>query len=112
MPLVLGEHMIDCTTRTAIMGILNLSPDSRVAHSIAQTREAVQRAVELHEAGADIIDVGGRSTRTGARIPSADEEIEVVCPVIEAIRKEGIPVSVDTWTPAVARAAQPQAFTC
>ena len=105
MRLVLGEHVIDCTTRTAIMGILNLSPDSPVAHSIAPTREAVQRAVKLHEAGADIIDVGGRSTHTGSQIMSVDQEIELVCPVIEAIRGEGIPVSVDTSTPSVARAA-------
>ena len=89
MRLVLGEHVIDCTDRTAIMGILNVSYDSPVAHSIARTHEAAGRAVELHRAGADIIDVGARSTRTGARVISADEEIQRVCPVIEAIRNEG-----------------------
>lgn len=105
MKLELGEHVIDCTDRTAVMGILNVSYDSPVAHSVFDPHEAVARAVELHHAGAEIIDVGAHSTKTGARDLSPREEIERVCPVIEAVRAEGIPVSVDTWTPSVARAA-------
>lgn len=105
MKLELGEHVIDCTDRTAVMGILNVSYDSPVAHSVFDPHEAVARAVELHHAGAEIIDVGAHSTKTGAHDLSPREEIERVCPVIEAVRAEGIPVSVDTWTPSVARAA-------
>ncbi len=105
MKLELGEHVIDCTDRTAVMGILNVSYDSPVAHSVFDPHEALARAVELHHSGAEIIDVGAHSTKTGARDLDPQEEIERVCPVIEAISAEGIPVSVDTWTPAVARAA-------
>jgi dihydropteroate synthase len=103
--LELGEHVIDCTDRTAVMGILNVSYDSPVAHSVFDPREALGRAIELRDAGAEIIDVGANSTRTGGRDLEPQEEIERVCPVIEAISREGIAVSVDTWTPSVARAA-------
>lgn len=105
MRLQLGEHVIDCTDRTAVMGILNVSYDSPVTQSVFDPRDALERAIELHRAGAEIIDVGAHSTRTGARDLEPQEEIERVCPVIEAISREGIPVSVDTWTPSVARAA-------
>ena len=87
------------------MGILNVSYDSPVTHSVFDPHDSVARAVELHRAGAEIVDVGAHSTRTGARDLEPQEEIERVCPVIEAVAREGIPVSVDTWTPAVARAA-------
>lgn len=105
MRLTLGEHTIDCTDHTAVMGILNVSYDSPVTHSVFDPRVALTRAVELHRAGAEIIDIGAHSTRTSGRDLDPQEEIERVCPVIEAVRAEGIPVSVDTWTPAVARAA-------
>ncbi len=105
MRLELGGHVIDCTGRTAVMGILNVASDSPVRHSVAGPHEAFTRAIELHRAGAEIIDVGAHSTRTGGRDLDPREEIERVCPVIERIHAEGIPVSVDTWTPAVARAA-------
>ena len=105
MRLTLGEHTIDCTDHTAVMGILNVSYDSPVTHSVFDPRVALTRAVELHRAGAEIIDIGAHSTRTSGRDLDTQEEIERVCPVIEAVRAEGIPVSVDTWTPAVARAA-------
>jgi len=87
------------------MGILNVSYDSPVSQSIVPPRDALVRALELHAAGAAIIDVGAHSTRTGARDVSPQEEIDRVCPVIEAVSAEGIPVSVDTWTPSVAEAA-------
>jgi dihydropteroate synthase len=87
------------------MGILNVSYDSPVTQSVFDPRDALARAIELHEAGAEIIDVGANSTRSLGRELDAQEEIDRVCPVIEAIRAEGIAVSVDTWTPAVARAA-------
>jgi dihydropteroate synthase len=105
LKLELGEHVIDCTDRTAVMGILNVSYDSPIAHSIFDPRDALARAIELHRHGAEIIDVGAHSTKSNARDLDPQEEIERVCPVIEAISAEGIPVSVDTWTPSVARAA-------
>lgn len=105
MKLLLGEQVIDCTDRTAIMGILNLSDDSPIGESIVPTSAARDRALALHDAGAEIIDVGAHSTAAGKREISAQEEIERVCPVIEAVRAAGIPVSVDTWSAEVARAA-------
>src|SRR3954452_12473743 len=92
--LELGEHVIDCTGRTAVMGILNVSYDSPVVHSVFDPRDALARALELQRDGAEIVDIGAHSTRTGARDLEAQEEIERVCPVIEAVSREGIPVSV------------------
>ena len=105
MQLTLGEHVIDCADRTAVMGILNLSDDSPIAESIVTVPAARERALALRREGAEIIDVGAHSTAAGKREMSAQEEIERVCPVIEAVRAEGIPVSVDTWGAEVARAA-------
>ena len=105
MRLTLGEHTIDCTDRTAVMGILNVSDDSPIAPSIVDAAAARERAAALHAAGAEIIDVGAHSTAAGRREMSAQEEIERVCPAVEAVRAEGLPVSVDTWQAEVARAA-------
>ena len=103
--LELGDLAIDCTNRTVVMGIVNVSHDSPVAHSVFAPDEARSYALELVRRGAAIIDVGAQSTRSNGRPMSALEEIERVCPVIETLRAEGIPTSVDTWTPEVARAA-------
>lgn len=105
MKLLLGEHTIDCTYRTAVMGILNVSDDSPITESIVRTGSAIDRAVELRRQGAEIIDVGAVSTSSGSRALDTQEEIDRVCPVIESIVREGIPTSVDTWNPLVARAA-------
>ena len=90
-----------------IMGILNVTPDSFHDGGKYYDRNlAVERAYQLRDDGADIIDVGGESTRPGSHPVPAGEEIERVCPVIEAIAKDiGIPVSVDTTKSEVARAA-------
>lgn len=97
--LVLGE-------RTLIMGILNVTPDSFFAggrYSDAQL--AVDRAFEMERQGADILDVGGESTRPGADPISADEEIARVMPVLEGVRgKLRIPISLDTQKAEVAEA--------
>lgn len=105
MQLRLGEHRLDVTDRAAIMAILNVSRDSPIAASIVDPSAALDRARELREQGAAIIDVGAHSTSSAAAEIEAQEEIERVTPVIEALASEGVPVSVDTWTPAVARAA-------
>ena len=105
MILRLRDRELDCTNRTAIMGILNVSDDSPVDFSRVAVEQALDRARELAKQGAEIIDIGAHSTATGARDLTAQEEIGRVVPVIEAAAKEGILTSVDTWTPEVARAA-------
>jgi dihydropteroate synthase len=87
------------------MGIVNVTPDSFFpASRTAATGEAVARGRALFEAGCDIVDVGGESTRPGASPVDADEERARVVPVIEALAPFG-PVSVDTMKESVARAA-------
>jgi len=105
MELRLGEHTIDCTNRTVVMGILNISDDSPIGASIVASTSAVDRAVVLRGQGATIIDIGAVSTAAGARQLETQEEIDRVCPAIEAVAREGIATSVDTWNPEVARAA-------
>lgn len=96
---------IDCTDRTAIMAILNVSDDSPVAFSRVGVAEALDRARALTRDGAALVDVGAHSTATGARDLTPQEEQERVAPVVEALVREGHVVSVDTWTPEVAQAA-------
>ena len=105
MLLELGKHRIDTADRTAIMAILNLSPDSPVAGSVVDPSKALARARALVAEGAAIIDVGAHSTSSRAAPITPQEEIERVCPVIEALVADGIPVTVDSWTAEVARAA-------
>lgn len=92
---------------TRIMGILNVTPDSFYdGGRYSDTDTALARAVQMAAEGADIIDIGGESTRPGAVPVSAAEEIDRVCPVIEMIRREvEIPVSIDTTKSPVAREA-------
>ena len=89
------------------MGIVNVTPDSfSDGGTFATTECAVAHALRLVEQGADILDVGGESTRPRATPISADEEIRRVLPVIEALQsKVSVPISIDTMKPAVARTA-------
>jgi dihydropteroate synthase len=93
--------------RTLIMGILNVTPDSFSDGGLfGSVDEAVAHAERLITEGADIIDVGGESTRPGGAPVSAEEEISRVVPVIEALaRRVSVPLSVDTTKSEVARAA-------
>jgi len=97
--LVLGE-------RTLIMGILNITPDSFFAGGrYPDAQLAVEKAFEMEQQGADILDVGGESTRPGADPLTADEEIARVLPVLEGVRgKLRIPISLDTQKAEVAEA--------
>ncbi len=90
-----------------IMGILNISPDSFYSgSSYPDIKQAVKRALEMVEEGADIIDVGGQSTRPGSTSISEEEEIKRVIPVIETLSKEiDIPLSCDTYKATVAERA-------
>ena len=101
-----GGRVLDLS-RTAIMGILNVTPDSFSDGGIFLSRDAaVAHALTMVEEGADIIDVGGESTRPGAQAVSVQEELDRVIPVIEAIaRAVPVPVSIDTSKPEVMRAA-------
>jgi dihydropteroate synthase len=89
------------------MGIVNVTPDSfSDGGRFLEAGAAVAHARTLMDQGADILDIGGESTRPGAAPVDADEEIARVVPVIEAIRAAGdIPLSIDTMKPTVARAA-------
>lgn len=89
-----------------LMGIVNVTPDSFFDGGLHNTTErAVHHAHELIEAGADIVDIGGESTRPGALPVSVQDELNRVIPVIEALRGCGAVVSVDTRKPEVMRAA-------
>ncbi|HXV22219.1 MAG TPA: dihydropteroate synthase [Desulfuromonadales bacterium] len=93
--------------RPLIMGILNVTPDSfSDGGRFCSVESALRRGLELAAEGADLIDVGGESTRPGATPVSAQEEIDRVVPVIEALRREvALPLSVDTSKAAVASAS-------
>jgi dihydropteroate synthase len=104
--LILRKRRLELGKRTLIMGILNVTPDSfydggRYSESIP----ALQRADDLAEEGADIIDVGGESTRPGAEAVPADQEWRRIAPVIEHLVEENRVVSVDTYKAEVARRA-------
>lgn len=93
--------------RTLIMGVLNITDDSfSDGGSFLDVGYAQQRAFEMVEAGADIIDIGGESSRPGATPISVREEISRVLPVLKKIRgKIGVPVSIDTYKSSVAEVA-------
>jgi dihydropteroate synthase len=101
-----GGRPLDLS-RPAVMGILNVTPDSFSDGGVFLSREsAIAHARRMADEGADIIDVGGESTRPGAQPVSAQEEMDRVVPVIEALRgKISLPISIDTSKPEVMRAA-------
>jgi dihydropteroate synthase len=102
-----GGDAIDLSAHALIMGVLNVTPDSfSDGGEFFATDKAVEHGRQMAAAGAEIIDVGGESTRPGAEAISADEEIARVIPVIEQLRGH-VPgfISVDTSKAAVARAA-------
>ena len=103
----LGTHAF-ATGRTLVMGILNVTPDSfSDGGAWLDPRTAITHAEEMLRDGADILDVGGVSTRPGAAPVSAEEEWARVGPVLEALQPLGACVSIDTFTPSVAlRACQ------
>lgn len=101
-----GNRVLDLS-RTHVMGILNVTPDSfSDGGRFSQRDEALRHAEAMVAAGAMLIDVGGESTRPGARPVSVTEELERVAPMVEAIHRHlDVVVSVDTSTPAVMREA-------
>jgi dihydropteroate synthase len=103
----IGRRIFDFRKRTYVMGILNVTPDSfSDGGKFFNLDAAVAQALRLQSEGADLIDVGGESTRPGSDPVSAKEEIRRVVPVIRALKRVlRIPVSVDTYKAAVAEAA-------
>ena len=99
-----GNRVLDLS-RTHVMGILNITPDSFSDGGRFNQRDlALRHAEAMVAAGATLIDVGGESTRPGARVVSPLEELERVAPAVEAISRElDVIISVDTSTPAVMR---------
>lgn len=95
------------TDRTHIMGILNVTPDSfSDGGSYTSIEKAVKQAVKMERHGADIIDIGGESTRPDHQPISLEEELKRVIPVIEAVSKNiNIPISIDTYKAETARRA-------
>ena len=96
---------IDFSRRTAIMGIINVTPDSFYdGGQRLEASRAIADGVAMVEAGAEILDVGGESTRPGARPVSQDEELARVLPVVSGLRREvQVPISIDTYKSGVAR---------
>ena len=103
----IGNRVFNVEHRTYIMGILNVTPDSfSDGGKFNQIDAALYHAEEMIRDGADIVDVGGESTRPGHTVISDDEEISRVAPVIEAIKSRfDIPVSIDTYKGKVTEAA-------
>lgn len=100
-----GVHELD-VTRTLVMGILNVTPDSfSDGGSYASVDAAVARGLEMVAQGADVVDVGGESTRPGSGEVDVDEELARVVPVVEGLAARGVVVSVDTRHAPVAVAA-------
>lgn len=107
MRLALKEASIDLSRKTFIMGILNITPDSfSDGGEYFDHARAVDHALKMVEQGADIIDVGGESTRPGSDIVPLDEEIRRTIPIIEKVAAQiDVPVSIDTYKSEVARQA-------
>ncbi|HZJ14623.1 MAG TPA: dihydropteroate synthase, partial [Chthoniobacteraceae bacterium] len=101
------DRRLDLTNYGLLMGILNVTADSfSDGGRYLDPDQAVAHAQEMAAAGADIIDIGGESTRPGAEPVPEDEEMRRVLPVIERLAKDArIVISIDTMKPAVARAA-------
>ena len=91
--------------RTLVMGILNVTPDSfSDGGRWSSSDAAIARGIALHSEGADLVDVGGESTRPGAQRISVEEELDRVLPVVRALVGRAIPVSIDTMRAEVAAA--------
>lgn len=99
--------MLDYGKRTYIMGILNVTPDSfSDGGDFDSVEKALKHAKEMVEEGADMIDIGGESTRPGHTYVDSEEEIRRVVPVIKALKKEiSLPMSIDTYKADVAEEA-------
>jgi len=105
MQLHCGNFKLDLT-QPSVMGIVNVTPDSfSDGGRHVSVASAIEHAHRLIEDGAGMLDIGGESTRPGAAEVSEQEELDRVLPVIEGLRGIAVPISIDTWKPAVMLAA-------
>jgi dihydropteroate synthase len=109
-PLSIGNLRLDWGSRTYVMGILNITPDSFSGDGLLGVDDAqitiLERARAFVQAGVDILDIGGESTRPGAQMVAEDEELERVIPVVKAVAAElDVLISIDTYKAAIAEAA-------
>ncbi len=103
-----GDGAFDCSSRTVVMGVLNVTPDSfSDGGRFLGVEDALHHGVELADGGADVVDVGGESTRPGSDPVTADQEAARVVPVIARLaeRLPDMPISIDTRKASVAAAA-------
>ncbi|PYL31633.1 MAG: dihydropteroate synthase [Verrucomicrobia bacterium] len=102
-----GDRVFNVSRQGLVMGVLNVTPDSfSDGGNFFELEKAVEQGVRMAAEGADIIDIGGESTRPGAEPVAAKEELRRVIPVIEKLRaKIDVPISIDTSKAEVARAA-------
>ena len=102
-----GDRVFNVSRQSLIIGVLNVTPDSfSDGGKFFAAEKAIEHGLRMAAEGADIIDVGGESTRPGAESVAAEEELRRVIPVIEKLRaKIEVPISIDTWKADVARAA-------
>jgi len=105
--LKLSSRTLDLGERTLVMGVLNVTPDSfSDSGQFLDPARAIEHALAMEAAGADLLDVGGESTRPGSEAIHASEELDRVLPVLEGLRRRlKIPISVDTRRAAVAELA-------
>lgn len=98
-----GKHRLNWAPgRPLVMGIVNVTPDSFSGDGLAKHADAAfAQAVAMMAAGADLVDVGAESTRPGAALVSADEELDRLLPLLERLQAADVPVSVDTYKAAV-----------
>ena len=103
----IGDRIFDLSRQGLIMGVLNVTPDSfSEGGKFFAAEKAIEHGLKMAADGADIVDVGGESTRPGAEAIAADEELRRVIPVIEKLRaKTDVPISIDTSKTEVALAA-------
>lgn len=106
---MLNRHTLEIGRRTLVMGILNVTPDSFSDGGVYnETERAVNQALEMIHNGADIIDIGGESTRPGHAVVPLEEELSRVIPVIQALVRHPdctVPISIDTYKAETARRA-------
>jgi dihydropteroate synthase len=102
----IGGRVFEWGSRVYVMGIVNVTPDSFSGDGLSDPDAAVEQGLRMVEQGADILDVGGESTRPGHVAVSAEAELARVLPVVQRLSREAaVPVSIDTSKEAVAEAA-------
>lgn len=109
-PLTVGKFQFDWGKRTYVMGILNITPDSFSGDGLLRVEDAHSAAMDqarrFVQAGVDILDIGGESTRPGAQMVGEAEELERVIPVVKAVAAElDVLISIDTYKAAIAETA-------